>query len=91
MLVDRVLDSVVSGQEPLRMIYMGEDPSAVLSNVPDGFRAQHRELHSVAASLRGLLRHIDGFDNMADHNAHEIASFLIRYRNRKLGKPKREE
>jgi len=91
MLVDRVLDSLVSGQAQLTLIYRGKDPTAVLANFPDGSRAQDKELHSVAAVVRGLLRHVDGFDMMADQHAHEIASLLIRYRNRKLGKPKCEE
>lgn len=90
MLVDRVLDSIVSGQGKLHLLYTG-DPCAVLSNLPDGSRAQDRELHSVAADVRGLLRHLEGFDNMADQHAHEIASFLIGYRNKTVGKPKREE
>ncbi|WP_413711855.1 hypothetical protein [Rhizobium sp. Rhizsp82] len=86
MLVDRVLDSDVSGEEQLRLISMG-DPSAVLSNFPDGSSAQDRELHSVAAVVRGLLRHIDGFDMIADQHAHEIASFLIDYRDKTIGMP----
>ena len=87
MLVVRVLKSVVSGRDKLELIYMG-DPAATVANLPASMGARENEVHEVAADVRGMLWHLErGFDMMADHHAHEIASMLIDYRNKTIGKP----